>query len=91
MSGMRDEEHKRALIMRLRRVEGQIRGVQQLIENEAPCESIAQQLSAARNALDKAFYTMVGCMLEQQITGDCQGAALQTEVRKVTDLLARYS
>jgi DNA-binding FrmR family transcriptional regulator len=88
---MRDQEHKRALIMRLRRIEGQIRGVQQLIENEAPCESIAQQLSAARNALEKAFYTMVSCMLEQQVSGEPDRAGLQAEVRKVAELLTRYS
>ena len=91
MPQMKVAQHKRALILRLRRVEGQIRGVQQLIENDAPCESIAQQLSAARHALDKTFYTMVSCMLEQQVADEPRRAVLQSEVRKVTELLSRYS
>ena len=50
---------------RLARVEGQLRGVQRQINEEADYEKIAQQLSAARKALDKAFFTMVACMIEQ--------------------------
>ena len=62
-----NESDKRALILRLKRVEGQLRGVQQLIEKNAPCESVAQQLSAARRALDKAFHEMVGCLIESKL------------------------
>ena len=65
MSQLRDPEKKRALVLRLKRVEGQLRGIQNLIESEADCEKIAQQLSASRKALDKTFFTMVGCLLEQ--------------------------
>jgi CsoR family transcriptional regulator, copper-sensing transcriptional repressor len=51
--------------MRLARVEGQLRGLQRQIEEEEDCQKIAQQLSAARKALDKAFFTMVACVIEQ--------------------------
>jgi CsoR family transcriptional regulator, copper-sensing transcriptional repressor len=65
MSQLIDPDKKRQMIQRLARVEGQLRGVQKLIEHDADCEKIAQQLSAARKALDKSFYQMVACMLEQ--------------------------
>ena len=91
MTKMKETDERRALILRLRRVEGQVRGVQQLIENEAPCESIAQQLSAARRALDKVFYMMMACMLEQQVTEDSSATAVHAEVRKLTEMLTRYS
>jgi DNA-binding FrmR family transcriptional regulator len=41
------------VISRLRRIEGQIRGLQRMVEEERPCESIITQLMAARAALDK--------------------------------------
>ena len=66
MSTLRDNDKKNALIMRLRRVEGQLRGVQKLIDAEADCEKIAQQLAASRKALDKTFFAMVGCIIEQE-------------------------
>jgi len=65
MSTLRDAEKKRTLCARLARVEGQLRGIQKLIEDEADCEKVAQQLSAARKALDKTFYAMLGCMIEE--------------------------
>ena len=65
MSNLRDGDKKNALIMRLRRVEGQLRGIQKLLDEEADCEKIAQQLAASRKALDKTFFAMVGCMIEQ--------------------------
>jgi len=91
MTQLRDNEERRALVLRLRRVEGQVRGVQQLIEKEAPCELVAQQLSAARRALDKVFYMMMACMIEQQVTEDSSPKALHADVRKLTDMLSKYS
>ena len=38
--------HKRSVVMRLRRVEGQLRGVQNMIEQDAECEAVAQQIAA---------------------------------------------
>lgn len=81
MSKLLDIDKKKALCARLARVEGQLRGVQRLIDGEADCEKIAQQLAAARKALDKSFFTMVGCMIEQ---GNLPGA-------KVAAMLARFA
>ena len=71
MSQLADPEKKKALRARLARIEGQLRGVQRLLDADADCEQIAQQLAAARKALDKSFFSMVGCMIEQ---GDQSGA-----------------
>ncbi len=56
---------KKAIRMRLARIEGQLRGVQKLIDTDTECEKIAQQLAAARKALDKTFFVMVACMIKQ--------------------------
>jgi len=80
MSKLTDASKKKALCARLARVEGQLRGVQRLIDEEADCEAIAQQLAAARKALDKSFFTMVGCMLEQ---GNLPG-------ERVAQMLAKF-
>lgn len=71
MTQIADPEKKKALCARLARVEGQLRGIQRLIDGDSDCEKIAQQLAAARKALDKSFFNMVGCMMEQ---GDLSGA-----------------
>lgn len=44
---------KKQLINRLRRLEGQVRGVQRMVEEDAWCPDILNQIAAVRSALDK--------------------------------------
>lgn len=76
-----DAARKKSIVLRLKRAEGQLRGIQKLIESDADCEKVAQQLAAARKALDKTFFTLVGCVIAQ---GD-------VPADDVADLLARFS
>jgi len=46
-------EHK-AMLNRLKRVEGQLRGIQRMIIEDKPCHNILVQLSAARKAMQQA-------------------------------------
>jgi DNA-binding FrmR family transcriptional regulator len=43
---------KELLLKRLRRVEGQIRGIQKMIESQRECESVITQLAAVRSAIE---------------------------------------
>jgi DNA-binding FrmR family transcriptional regulator len=51
MRGYYDD--KEELLGRLRRVEGQVRGLQRMVENDKYCIDILTQISAASNALKK--------------------------------------
>ena len=51
---MRDEELKKKLLNRLRRIEGQVRGIEAMIESDAYCNDVLVQ-SAAVNAAMNAF------------------------------------
>jgi CsoR family transcriptional regulator, copper-sensing transcriptional repressor len=88
MDHLHREQDKKALILRLKRIEGQIRGLQRLIDEDAPCESVAQQLSAARRALDKAFHSLVGCLIESRVSA--KGSA-PAEIKRALEMLSRYS
>jgi DNA-binding FrmR family transcriptional regulator len=59
---------------RLRRIEGQVRGVLRLMEEGKTCKEVVSQLSAVRNASDKALAQIVAvnlqqCLLEEQAAG----------------------
>lgn len=56
------------ILGRLRRVEGQIRGIQKMIEENRDCEAIVTQLMAARAALDKASLVIITQHLQQCLT-----------------------
>ena len=51
---------------RLKRVEGQIRGLQRMVEDERDCEAVLTQLMAARAALDR-----VGLLIAGDFLRDC--------------------
>ncbi len=51
---IRSDEHKKQLMNRLKRIEGQVRGIQAMIERDAYCNDILIQ-SAAVNAAINAF------------------------------------
>ena len=57
------EETKSDLIRRLRRAEGQVRGVQQMLTEDRDCRDIVTQLSAATKALEQAGFLMVAAGL----------------------------
>lgn len=91
MSGDWDKKRK-ALITRLRRVEGQLRGIQRMMEEDQDCERVAQQLSAARKALDKTFFETMACALEQGMERADQGDGDKDEhIRQITTLLSKYA
>ena len=47
------------LLQRLRRVEGQVRGIQQMLTDGRECRDVVTQISAARKALDQAGFKLV--------------------------------
>ena len=81
LAHLHDHTRKKALVLRLKRIEGQVRGLQRLIEDDADCEKVAQQMAAARKALDKSFFSLVGCVIAQ---GD-------VPPDDVADLLAKFA
>lgn len=85
---MHDSEAKKAMDARLARIEGQVRAVRRMIEEDRSCENIAQQLSAARRALDRAFYEMVSCMIRQEPPSGSKTRGAHAE--EVAELLARF-
>lgn len=80
---------RRDLLLRLKRAEGQIRGVQGMIEAGDDCESIAQQLRAARKALDKAFYELVACAIRHPQFSPDQRERPEARVERIARVLAR--
>ncbi len=89
MSAIRDERHKKELILRLKRVEGQLRGIQAMIEAGDDCEKVAQQISASRRALDKTFFNVLACAIQAAPEGPGKTAA-DKRLRNAAELLARF-
>lgn len=83
-------QHKRSMITRLRRIEGQLRGIQGMIDTDSGCEAVAQQIAAARRALDRAFYEMVACSMEAEMNGAGDLSSAKAAGAHVAKILAKY-
>lgn len=83
-------DHQKDVINRLRRIEGQVRGLIEMIQDGRSCEDVALQMSAARKAMDKAFYRMMACtVIEAVYDAENESMAIE-EVEKSARLLEKF-
>jgi DNA-binding FrmR family transcriptional regulator len=94
MTALTDAAARTDLLNRLKRAEGQIRGVQRMIEEGENCLKIGQQFSAVRKALDSTYMRMTLCFMEQELSAcmqpdETQKAGLEHMLKDMETMLAR--
>ncbi len=76
---------------RLRRIEGQVRGLVDMIEKGRSCEEVATQMSATRKAMDKAFYRMMMCSLIEAVHESENDEQAIQEVERSARLMEKFA
>lgn len=66
----RTPAEQKALLARLKRVEGQIRGIERMVENDAYCPDILIQVSAATSALNSFNKVLLQCHIRGCVAQD---------------------
>jgi len=84
-------DEKAAIQKRLRRIEGQIRGLQRLVEEDQYCINILDQISATTRALQAVAMKLLGdhlshCLMEAVTKG---GPEADAKVKEAQDAIAR--
>ncbi|MFT4124342.1 MAG: metal-sensitive transcriptional regulator [Microbacteriaceae bacterium] len=82
---------KEALLARLRRAEGQVRGIARMVEEESYCIDVLTQVSAATKALEAVALTLLDdhlthCVAEATAQG---GAVADEKLREASAAIAR--
>lgn len=85
-----DAKQKAEMLKRLARVEGQLRGVQKLIDGDSECEKVLQQMTAARKALDRAFFEMMACLIESSVINE-SAKDMPLRMAEIRNLLSKYA
>ncbi|MFA9398949.1 MAG: metal-sensitive transcriptional regulator [Clostridiaceae bacterium] len=82
---MEREEVKKKLDSRLRRIEGQVKGIEKMVDSECGCRDVLVQIAAVRAALNK-----VGSMILQNYAKDCFVSISDEEVddKKLEELIS---
>ena len=78
--------------MRLRRIEGQIRGLQRMVEEEMPCSQVLTQVAAATAAMKKVGTAVVQCHMEECLGEVARnaGSRQRESLREFEKAISRY-
>lgn len=74
---------------RLKRIEGQIRGVLKMMEEDESCKEVVNQLAAVRSAVDKTIAYVVATNLEKNILEEKAGRSTSKLVKDAVDLMVK--
>jgi DNA-binding FrmR family transcriptional regulator len=85
-------ENKTDILGRLRKIEGQVRGLQRLVEEDTYCIDIMTQISAAQSGLRKVAVRLLDdhihhCVAESISSGDDAGTKISEATAAVERLL----
>lgn len=85
---------KKDLLHRLARIEGQLRGVQKLVAlaaTPADCDGVAQQMAAARKALDRSFVQLLTNTMQTQSANAASLAEAQAAAARLAAMLDKFA
>ena len=81
----RTEDEKRKLVLRLNRIEGQVRGIAKMVESDQECIEILRQISSISGALHGVWTRVVGDHLK-----GCIKDALKKQDESLVDELVEH-
>lgn len=91
---MLDETQQHAIITRLNRIEGQVRGIRRMVQEPRLCVDILQQLSAAEAALNRVSlavfkFHVEHCVPDGIVQGEPQTSSQLSELVDIFDRFAK--
>jgi DNA-binding FrmR family transcriptional regulator len=89
---METERQKKDILLRLRRIEGQMRGLQRMVEEGSPCPEILTQVAAATAAIKKVGTVIIQTYMEECLekTQKEPGAKYGETLKDFHKALSRY-
>ncbi|MGH2667868.1 MAG: metal-sensitive transcriptional regulator [bacterium] len=88
---MIDDATKDKTLGRLRRIEGQVQGLQRMIANEAYCVDILLQISAVQGALEQVQKLLLGRHIESCVADALRSGSRGDRQRKIDELLEVFA
>ena len=86
---VRTDEQKKSLLNRLSRIEGQIRGIRGMLDNDAYCIDILNQVSAANAALNSFSKVLLANHIKSCVTDDIK-AGRDDSVDELINVLQKF-
>lgn len=84
-----DKVDKQALLGRLRRIEGQVRGLHRMVEEDTYCIDVLTQISAATRALQAVAVGLLEGHLAHCVVDAARAGDPSAKVKEASDAIAR--
>ncbi len=88
---MIDEETKTKALGRLRRIEGQVQGIQRMVEEEKYCVDILLQLTAVQGAVEQVQKLLLGRHIASCVSDAIRSGNVRERQKKIDELLDVFS
>ena len=88
---MKQSVDAEAVIKRLKRIEGQIRGIIKMIEDDKACEDILIQIGSAKAALHKTGQVVLEGHLHHCVVDGIRGGKQDETIRKLSSAIEQFS
>jgi CsoR family transcriptional regulator, copper-sensing transcriptional repressor len=79
-----------AILTRLRRIEGQIRGIHRMLEEDRVCEDIVTQLMAARSSLDQVGLLIIDHHIDRCLVAERSSDEALRDLRQALRMWLRF-
>jgi CsoR family transcriptional regulator, copper-sensing transcriptional repressor len=83
-------EDTEAILTRLRRIEGQIRGIHRMLEEDRVCEDVVTQLMAARSSLDQVGLRIIDHHIDRCLISDNSSEEALRNLRQALRMWLRF-
>ncbi|MEM9537907.1 MAG: metal-sensing transcriptional repressor [Cyanobacteria bacterium P01_E01_bin.42] len=83
-------ESQRRIINRLSRIEGHVRGVKTMVQNDTHCTEVLIQIAAVRGALDRVARLILDEHLNECVARAARAGDIETELEELKKILDRF-
>lgn len=88
---MLNEQEQKNIKARLRRIAGQINGIEKMVEDQRYCVDTLQQIMAARSALNQVALIMLESHTKSCVVTAIQENRTEESVKELMDVLSKFA
>jgi len=88
---LRPDEVKKSLLTRLKRIEGQVRGIQKMVEDDRYCIDILIQINAVNAALKQAGFSVLENHTSHCVLQAAESGEGEETVKELIDVMKQFS
>ena len=85
-----DDEIRKSIILRLKRIEGQVRGVQRMIENQESCAEIINQIAAIKAAVNQVGIVVFENHARECIVNSLNQPDNEESFKEIVKIMGRF-